>query len=166
VADVAEGGWVPTFSRVVRFEARNLDDILLGMFLSKFHNTIKALHVGNSHALPSQLVNLIYLIPLLEDLSLIGSDLERGEPATIISSSTPPPLNGTLGLYVSYGIAGIVRLLLDIPSGLHFRKLKLTSSNFACVGKLVDACSGTLECLGLQRQGFGAILSVHLVTGN
>ncbi|KAF9789338.1 hypothetical protein BJ322DRAFT_1105203 [Thelephora terrestris] len=148
VADVTKGGWIQTFSSVMRFEARNVNDAVLEIFLSTFHNTIKALHMGRSCTLLLQLVNLIYPLLVLRDLSLTSCDFDPGGPLTI-TYSNPPPLTETLGLQVSFGMTSMVHQLLDIPSGLHFRESRLISSNFACMGRLVEACSGTLEYLEL-----------------
>ena len=139
-ADAAKGGWIQTFSRVAHFTA---------------HSAL------TPH---SQFLCFIYCLPLLEDITLSGSYDEDYGLVTI--SSSPPPLTGTLRLNLPFGISRMVRRLLDIPYVLRFRGLGLLSygaGDLISAGKMVEACSDTLEYLDVEHRDRGATFSVHLV---
>ena len=54
----------------------------------------------------------------------------------------------------------MLRLLLDLPGGLHFRKIQLSfygASDFASVVKFVEACHDALECLDVTCQIYGVL---------
>ena len=58
-----------------------------------------------------------------------------------------------------HGIAGTAHRLLNLPNGLHFRKLQLDWSrtgDLHHITELVTACSGTLECLEITSPPEGA----------
>jgi hypothetical protein len=164
-ADAVEGGWVSTFSRVVRLKILSLGVNQLCVHLAPFHKfsrTLKSLDMAILSFLPSQVVDLICYFPLLEDFTLLGRDNDDDEPRTVGSSGTSPALTGTLELHLIWGTARIVDRLLGLPNGLRFRNLKLTSyskEDTLSVGKLVDACSDTLEYLEVWYQPRGANLS-------
>jgi hypothetical protein len=166
-ADAAGGGWISTFSRVARLEVLSYANSDLGVNLTlfqRFSSTLKSLCVTSSR--PLQIINHIYRFPLLEDLTLCGYDQGPGVPQTTNSPSASPALTGTLELRLTRGISGVAQQLLGLPNGLHFRRLKLPSSNvgdLSPVAKLVDACSNTLEYLDVQCKEPGVIVPVHLV---
>ncbi|KAF9789357.1 hypothetical protein BJ322DRAFT_1105220 [Thelephora terrestris] len=153
-ADAAGGGWISTFSRVARLEVLSYANSDLGVDLTlfqRFSSTLKSLCVTSSR--PLQIINHIYRFPLLEDLTLCGYDQGPGVPQTTNPLSASPALTGTLELRLTRGISGVAHQLLGLPNGLHFRRLKLPSSNvgdLSPVAKLVDACSNTLEYLDVQ----------------
>ena len=160
-AEAAKGGWVQTFSRVVRFEVvGNVDASSLEVYLAAFHNTLKSIHVASFSIPHSQVIDLIYGLPLLEDLTLRGYDSGLDEPPIISPPSTSPALTGTLELRLIWGIARVTNRLLDLPNGLHFCKLRLLSysaEDFFGVGKLVEACSDSLESLDVEHGLAGVI---------
>jgi hypothetical protein len=169
-ADAAEDGWIQTFSSVACLEiirrSEDRDSEMDFTPFRKFSPTLRSLDVTSAFIRHSQIIDLIHYLPLLEDLTLCGYDREDDEPQPISSSSTPPPLTGTLWLCLLRGISRTVRRLLDLPNGLHFRELLLHSQgpeDFFSVGTLVEACSDTLECLEVRHQPYGANLSVPLV---
>ena len=127
----------------------------------KFAPTLKTLRV-NSLLFPlSQVFNLICSLPLLEDLDLIGRDGWAADDDNLSTPSTAVPLTpaftGTLQLHPE--MISTARRLLDLPNGLHFRKLNLSWRNedeLQWGARLVGACSGTLECLDLTQDPDGA----------
>ena len=158
-ADAEEGGWIQTFSRLERLIVNcpwmNFDptEISLAPF-HKFSSTLKSLHVTSLLLPLSQIFSLIYSLPLLEDLSLIGRDTSAVDddkldaPSTIVPQ-TSPPFTGTLKLPLYLGMTNTARRLLDLPNGLHFRKLEFSwhDTVLQWMVRLVVACSDTLECL-------------------
>ena len=159
-AEAAKGGWVQTFSRVVRFEVVGGVDGGLEAYLAAFHNTLKSIYVASFSIPHSQVIDLIYCLPLLEDITLRGYDSGLDEPQIISPPSTSPALTGTLELRLIWGIARVTGRLLGLPNGLHFRKLRLLSystEDFLCVGKLAEACSDSLESLDVEHGLAGVI---------
>ena len=157
-ADAEEGGWIPTFSRLVRLELdcpasygkrENL------VPFRKFSPTLKSLYVDSILLVGSQLFGLICFLPLLEDLVLAGrtasvddeDDLQRPQTAVPLPS---PVLSGLLDLSMRDGMGNIARRLLDLPGGFHFRKLVLPwyyVEDLRWIMGLVMGCPDTLECL-------------------
>ena len=67
--------------------------------------------------------------------------------------SHPPTFTGSLELYMARGMGPIVRQLLSLPGGLHFRKLALKwfrEEEVLLTMELVDKCSHTLESLEIN----------------
>jgi len=156
-ADAEEGGWIRAFSRVVRFEVRTRRNYCLATAFVPFHNfspALKSLRVINS--LPrSRVFNLVCSLPLLEDLSIrevgIGG---AGHDGIDFQPSTSPLLTGTFKLDSMEETGLTVHRLLDLPGGLHFRKLVLTLRNekdLRWITELVVGCSDTLECFDIQH---------------
>jgi len=169
-ADSRVGGLVQTFPRIVQLRLGgvgtdnspntlgNLEKIPLAPF-HNFASTLKSLHVGGIHLPCPQTFSLIRLFPLLEDLSLSGSNKLLGgdhgydphEPQTIVPP-TSPPFTGTLYLQIFRGVGDMVRYLLDLPKSLHFRRLSLSwdhVGDLRWMTELVARCADTLEYLTL-----------------
>ena len=155
-ADAAEGGWIPTFSRIVDFRM----DSYTG--LAPFHKlplTLKSLSLTLISLQISKVFNLICSLPFLEGLTLFGEEAHLDNdssdcPGQIVVPSTPPALTGTLELEVGPGIEDLACKLLDMPGGLHFRALRLEwLETFQYTLQLVAACSGTLEHLSVVYGG-------------
>jgi hypothetical protein len=167
-ADAAEGGWLPTFSRVVRLEFLTCSDADSGKSLALFHKlspTLKSLAVSSILLPLSQLSELIQSLPHLEDLTLIGRDPSNEQHTTVVSSPTSPPLTGTLELVLFGGMAKTVRQLLDVPSGIYFRTLRwcwCREEDVRHMMKLVVACSNTLESLDVLYHLKGEVYPVSL----
>ena len=135
-SNAEEGGWIRAFSGVASLVMDNRTQNLRPLVASlapfyKFSPSLKSLRVGPiAHPHP-QLFNLILSFPLLEDLSLTGYDgsLVKGrypdKPRAVIPSSSPP-LTGSLGFHIQGGAESTARQLLELPNGLHFRKLELS----------------------------------------
>ena len=165
--DAQEGGWLQTFSRVAWVElyikpwSPEEPDISLVPFY-KFSPSVKSLRVATHYFLPCPpIFHLIQSLPLLENLTLNGRNaVEWGLPPTI-NLSTPPALTRTLRLTVIEGIEAIARRLLNLPDGLHFRKLVLSwyhKEDPRWTEELVAACSDTLEGLDVAFRLSGAII--------
>jgi hypothetical protein len=170
-ADAEEGGWIRTFSRVVRLDldskTSGIDDSEVS--LAPFYGlspTLKRLHVLST-LLPSlQISNLVRSCPLLEDLTVIvfGVDNSDGfgfDALTLAQPSASPMLTGTLQLFLFGGMEHTVRRLLGLPNGLHFRNLVLSwsqESDIRWINALVAECSDTVEELNVLCSLFGAIV--------
>jgi len=66
---------------------------------------------------------------------------------------TSPIFTGTLRVDAQGDMERTTRLLLSLQNGFRFRKLVLcrwNSEEHLWAGPLVDACSGTLECVDIQ----------------
>ena len=181
VADGVEGGWIPTFTCVVCLELDNslasLIDLLqvsLAPFC-QFSATLKVLRVVSFFLPHSRVFNLIRSLPLLEDLIMMGNDpvtddnKQDGPHIVVSSPSSPssPRFTGTLELYLLEGAAGIVRPLLNLPNGIHFRSVKLSwykGEYTHYMTELVVACSDTLENLRILYPQDGAVHSVFFLT--
>jgi hypothetical protein len=158
-ADAEEGGWIRTFSRVSRLAVEANPTGLNGRKLSlvpfcKFSPTIKSLRLSFLDLSQLQAFNLIHSLPPLEDLALVsGCSLDADEdphgPQTV-DLSTSPAFTGTLDLL---GIKHFAYRLLSLPSGIHFRKLRLTWSRVedsVLTTALVEECAHTLESLNIS----------------
>jgi len=161
--DAEVGGWIRTFYNVVNLEVwTSMDSSDRDVSLIPFHNfspVLKSLRVFTSSIPRSRIFDLVSSLPLLEDLAMIdhthidglgGSDWYCG---SFRPSATSPILTGTLELNLKRKMERTARLLLSLPNGLHFRKLRCRweiEENALWTKALVEACSDTLECVDLQ----------------
>ncbi|KAF9645274.1 hypothetical protein BDM02DRAFT_3205327 [Thelephora ganbajun] len=158
-ADAEDGGWIPTFSRVngvwLRVGANPTSLNEFEKSLTLFHKLsplLKSLRVGTLFFQCSRFWNVIRSLPLLEDLTLIGNGGDKWESLPAVYPSASPAFTGTLELDL-FPMEGIVRRLLDLPNGLHFRRLVFSSrdqEDLRRMEELVAACSDTLECLDVM----------------
>ena len=162
--DARVGCWLQTFSRVVRLELNTNPEgsgpTLCFFPFHRFSHSVKSLQVTGSFLLRPQTLRLIYSLHLLENLALNGKCVTDWGLPPPADPSTSPALTGTLELALD-GIGTFARRLLELPNGLHFRKLVLTYSyngDLPWIQKLVATCSGTLECLDVTRFSPGTIL--------
>lgn len=173
--EVGGGSWAQGFSRVERLVVdRTWVAVDIGcIFPVPFDNlalSLKSLLVDSFLLPSSQIFDLIRSLLVLEDLTLMCHNVlcadESNRPPAVTSAS--PKLTGTLGLFVSEGMAQGLRPLLDLPGGLHFRRLELMwcgKPDLPFVTELVTACSDTLEHLdiGCDIYGtLGSVASLHL----
>jgi len=128
-----EDGWIQSFSRVERlrsdFTWAAFNTISLFPFRNISASFMSLCIVSFSLPLP-HVFNLIRFLPLLEgltftgyDVSVTNSDEPDGLPTVVPSAS--PPLTGSLEFLQCRGMADTMHRLLDLPKGLHFRKLNL-----------------------------------------
>ena len=169
-ADAEGGGWIRTFSRVVRLEVYNCH-----WTLAPFHGfspVIKSLRLSRVTIPPSQIINLVLSLPLLEDLAVVAldilidnEDVPDGLP-TVVHPSSLPAFTGSLVLHLKGGMNPITRRLLSLPSGLHFWKLNLTwthKKDVLLTTVLVERCCSTLESLKINPEPFGTVVwHLHL----
>jgi len=158
-ADAEEGGWIRAFSRVVRlvvFAMTGLSFADWDLSLVPFHNfspALKSLQMIYCPIPRSRIFDLICSLPLLEDLGITENTRYQNKYSGIdFQPSTSPPLTGTLSLS-ALRVEHTVGQLLDLPGGLHFRKLMLmlfSEENLKWIMALVARCSDTLECLDIS----------------
>ncbi|KAF9646818.1 hypothetical protein BDM02DRAFT_2890061 [Thelephora ganbajun] len=159
-ADAGGGGWVRTFSRVIRLGVHGNPATVSGreVSLTPFHRfslSLKDLHIVSKTLPDSQIFDLISTLPLLEDLTLgiNGVDvdgLNSDAPLITVQPSTSPAFTGTLDLALFKGMGPTTRWLLSSPNNLHFRKLMLSwahEQDHQWINALVVGCSDTLENL-------------------
>ena len=121
-----------------------------------FSSTVKSLVVYCKFLQTSEFLCLVHSFPLLEDLGLSQFGEEMYNTGQVdFSLLSRPPLTGTL-LFRPRN--HLVRSLLDLPGGLHLRKIVLGIETLSeVVGEflesLVEKCSGTLECVDIDFFG-------------
>jgi len=152
-----EDGWIQAFSRVRSLDVNNGKQFFGGSEVSltpfnKISPTLKSLRVDSTLVPHPGLFDLICSFPLLEDLSLEGRDRWPGTRSQTVTRSTSPALTGSLNYHVLGGAGKIARQLLELPNGLHFRKVALSWDNRTdplWIAELVARCSHTLESLDI-----------------
>ena len=158
-ADAVEGGWIPTFSRLVCLDlsgrGKSPDDLgIASVAFQKLPSMLKCLSLFSVCISRPHAFAFIRSLPFLEDLVLRGGFANESEETQIaISSSTPtsPPLTGTLHLDLS-GIMSATRELLSLPNGLHLQKLRLCwkkEEDVSAAAESVAACFDTLKHLNI-----------------
>ena len=176
-SDAEEGGWVRAFSGVKSLEVNGGDrydcddlrasDISLAPF-RELSPTLKSLRLGPILLPYPGLFDFILSFPLLEDLGLTGCDEPQfngdrpHQPQTVIAS-TSPPLTGSLDFDILGGVGDVVQPLLDLPNGLHFRKLSLSwdhKTDLWWITELMTRCSHTLEFLEITHSS--SCMSIYL----
>ncbi|KAF9642424.1 hypothetical protein BDM02DRAFT_3124560, partial [Thelephora ganbajun] len=160
VTDAQEGGWIRAFSNVTRLVlggTRELCDSAVSLVpFHGFSPVLKSLHVTSKIFPCAQILNLACSFRFLEDLDLAQRRADVGIvdwDRTVFQPSTLPVLTGTLRVYLSGRMGSVTRRLLDLPGGLHFRKLVLSccfDGNFRWMRALVVGCSDTLECVDIE----------------
>ena len=127
--------WIRGFSSVDRLivDCKWVSSDIASISLVPFRMlaaSFKALHLTFDLLSLNQIFDLIRSLPLLEYLTLSGDDTtvedyEPSEPPATVSS-TPLVSTGTLALFLHASIRRILRQLLCLPSGLHFRRLDMS----------------------------------------
>ena len=80
------------------------------------------------------------------------------DDSNTIQPPTSPPLTGSLGLRFTQGMKSATRRLLELPNGIHFRKIECTLNipdDPQCIMDMVEACSDTLECIDIECENSG-----------
>lgn len=116
--------------------------------LHGFSPSIRSLNLTLTTLTSSEIFDLVCSLPLLEDLSLAGRPRKWDETWKV--PSTSPRLCGSLKLHRAGGIQSIISRLLDLPTGIHFKKVSVEWIFPGDVGStmdLVSRCSDTLESL-------------------
>ena len=158
VADAEPGGWIRAFSHVVHLELGEYDSWRVSLLPFRgFSPLVKSLHLDFD--IPPLALGLILSFPLLEDLAI---NFQATEPAdgkssnglpTAIQPPNPPVFTGSLKL-VTMGTPSVIRQLLALPSGIHFRKfvVVLEHGDISLITALVERCSHTLESLDITYE--------------
>ncbi|KAF9645554.1 hypothetical protein BDM02DRAFT_495077 [Thelephora ganbajun] len=160
-ADAQEGGWIRAFSNVTRLEVLSGLRDLYGSEVSlvPFHGfspVLKSLRVASETFPCVQILNLACSFRFLEDLDLAQHMMGVGiigRDRTVFQPSTSPVLTGTLRVYLPGRMGCVTRRLLNLPCGLHFRKLEFScyrDDNLRWMRALVVGCSNTLECVDIE----------------
>ena len=133
--DAEEGGWIRGFYKLINLNLSNLNNPFdspdTEVSFAPFRNispNLKTLNVFSPFILCSRVFDIIPSFPLLEDLTLANScyiTYGDSDPESAAPPSTSPVFTGFLHLSLPGGIAATTRQLLNLPNGLHFRKLKL-----------------------------------------
>ena len=169
--DAEDGGWIPTFSRIVRLRmsfagigSGGLELPLVPFY--RFSPTVKSLHMDFIiTAPPSQILNLTYAFPLLEDLTVTTSrdgPIDGHDKLPTAQPSNPPAFTGSLKL--EGGMHHVANQFLSLQSGLRFRELHLTwkhKGDISATIALVEMCRYTLESLNIVN-GLNGTSSLHL----
>ena len=173
LVNAGEGNWTQGFPRVERLAVEPTSGVVNAPLipLYKFSASLKSLHVVCSTISHSHILYLVRFLPLLEDLTLIGLDapaVDWGRLPTTLPS-TLPAFTGTLEIVPLRGRVNVVRQLLDLPNGLHFRNLILTwcqENDSRWMDNLVAGCSGTLDYLDISYGRLGPFVFVIRCTCN
>jgi hypothetical protein len=115
--------------------------------LHGFTPSLKSLRMTFAIGPLSDILNLVYSFPLLDDLLLTG--IPVASDAEVIPSASPT-FSGRLYLAMFQEMRTMVDHFLSLPGGIHFRKLILPwicGQDLPPMMDLVSACSHTLESL-------------------
>ena len=143
----------PTFPNAIHFNVETNVTPGYGVRLLPLHRistVIRSLRLVSNSLRDSEAFGLICSLPLLEDLALISRVPRPPEEWT--RPQTSPRLTGSLELYVERGIRPVTHKLLDLPDGLHFKRIVVRVFSLQDVGSatdLVSGCSDTLESLSI-----------------
>ena len=111
---------------------------------------VRSLRLVSTSLTDTEVLNLVCSLPLLEDLALISQAPMALEPRA--RPRTSPRLTGSLELYVEGELQSVIYRLLDLPNGLHFKRIvvrPLFYQDIEPVMDLVLRCSDTLESLSI-----------------
>ena len=162
-----------SFSNVVHFEVigQGLFTVHEKAALISFHgfsSIFTSLRVAFSILPSSQIRNLIFYFPLLEDLTVVayfgistGSSGDSSGLSIVIHPSNSPRFTGSLDLLMRRGMKHIVHQLLSLPGDIRFRKLTVTwlhEDDLSLTTALVERCSDTLESLNVTCEPCGAFI--------
>ena len=167
--DGGEDGWILAFSRVVRLEVDIAQAGSDGAMFSlvPFHGfspALKSLHLMFLSFPSSQISDLVFSFPLLENLAVFtlihhpaDYDGFNRKPNTIKHSSSPA-FTGALDLSLADGVNSVALPLLSLSNGLHFQELCLVwdhAQDASVSTALVKECSSTLEFLAIRSALLG-----------
>ena len=130
--------------------------------LCGFSFTVRSLRMKFGEYQSFEVLDLIYSLPLLEDLSLVCNYGRQRFGVWNNTNFTSPRFTGTLELRFLRGMRLFACRLLDLPNGIHFKKIAVYWSSQDDVGltmDLVAKCSRTLECLEIRNNMMGVFPS-------
>lgn len=97
---------------------------------------------------PTQIFKIVCSLPLLQDLDIMSRGIPNNDRSVIFQPAVSPPLTGTFSICLAQGIGQTMRVLLDLPNSVRFRKLLGTArleEDLWWIAALVAVCSDTLE---------------------
>ena len=180
IVNARAGGLIQTFSRVARLRldwitmdnnrpmtARDSNQISLAPF-HQFSSTLKSLRMRFYFLPYPEIFDLVRSSPLLEDFALSGRNPSSSYGGDIYGQraairSTSPAFTGCLDLRIRGGMEHTTRRLLDLPGGLHFRKLVFScfqDDDLRWIAELVTRCTNTLECFEIDYRPLRAFVLV------
>ena len=115
--------------------------------LHGFTPSLKSLHMTFPSVPFSDILDLVYSFPLLDNLLLTGLPMASDVK---VAPLVRPPFSGSLCLAVFQEMNVMADHLLSLPGGIHFRKLILPwicDQDLPTMVGLISACSRTLESL-------------------
>ena len=165
LADPGVGCWIRALHRVEYLRVNTLGRSH-GVSFVQFHGfspTLKSLTLTHTSIPLQEIFNLICSFPLLEDLGLITVSPKRDADGWSIPS-TSPKLTGYLK--VNGGLRSVVRRLCDLPSGLHFSKIRVSHDNEepTSATDLVSRCSDTLKSLIISHYASGGFVPASVIS--
>jgi hypothetical protein len=147
-ADGEEGGWIRAFCNVVRLDVWWPGTENPHFRFQPRSPVPKSLPIAFVTPSFSQIFKLICSLPLLEDLKMVGSRPCDTDDLNNFQPPTSPPLTGSLSLFLPRGTGHVIRRLLELPNGIHFREFKgrwFQDEGNQLMTTLVETCSDTLE---------------------
>jgi hypothetical protein len=127
--------------------------------LHGFSPAISSLTLNLSSIRSSDILDLICSFPLLQNLTLIGH-VKWNHDDVWNPPATSPILTGTLDFRLSRSAQLMCHQLLDLPSGLHFKRISLgwfRPEDVRSTENLVLRCSDILEFLVIGNYLPGAL---------
>lgn len=91
--------------------------------LHGFCPMLKSFCLSFSNLTSSEIFGLICSFPILQDFMPIGYSTSRLDSGAWNTPSTSPQLTGSLVLHVAEGIRHFTSQLLDLPNGVHFKRI-------------------------------------------
>ena len=137
--------------------------------LHGFSPAVRSLDLTFEGSQISDVFDLVCSFPLLEDLSLLYPLNPGTRDKAPNTFSTSPRLTGSLVLRTNGAIQSTASQLLDLPNGLHFKKISVSwvaPGDIGSTASLVSTCSDTLESLEISDHLAGACSLISLCQVN
>ena len=158
---------IPTFCGITHLDVYSQGWYNAPVSLIPLHGLspiLRSLRLACTSLPDSEVFGLICSFPLLEDLALVSLGY-RGVNVGWGTPSTSPKLTGSLELRMIEGIRSTANRLLELPSGLHFKTIKvswLSGEDAMSTIDLVSRCSDTLESLDIAHYLTGVLPSAPI----
>ena len=162
--------WLRSFRNVARllvFKAIWDDDSHISFIqLHGFSPILESLSLKYPSALPSEVLNLAFSFPSLQDLFLVSFTESEPESKRTIPSTSPKFTGAlSLALLAKGGIQPYACRLLDLPGGLHFSSVTIfcRDGDAESTADLVSGCSDTMESFIFLYDSLGVFPSAYVV---
>ena len=146
-----------TFRNVSRLDVGTIgrnDQTLSLVPLHGFCPAVESLRISSSSLPSSKIFDLICSFPILQNFMFVGYPASRlVDGRTWNTPSTSPRLTGSLTLRLMKWIGHFIFRLLNLPNGVHFRRIVVSwmvPEDAESTMDLVSRCSDTLECLEIS----------------